>query len=248
MPSETPVLLGTEDATGGVALQADGGLRRAIDTSDKLRIINEALINTGNEPVNVADDTSDEWRVASSAFDQWVPILLHRRNWNFATRLQPLNRVMDSNYPGLSDIYAKPADCLYLIDVYRPDVAASMQPLPAYSMSKDNLRLPALDFKIVGDLIHASAPSGATALYTPFPVGSQPWSIGFVAALRLKIEATIYRALNEDMQASAYAEKASEAAMQEAIARCDSEEPRKVAFRSSISEARRRRGRGGYWA
>lgn len=245
--TDTPTILITESdgEFGPAGLSTETGQLRAVDLSDKLTIINQALINTGNNPVNVGDDTSDEWITASSAFEQWVPILLYRRNWGFAERLQVLNRMGDASYPGYSDVYAKPADCLFLIDVYRPDVArlVSTAAYQSEDRRRDNTRPPGLEYKIVADRINCRAPNGAVALYTPFPVGSQPWSVGFVAALRLKIEATLYRALNEDMSASYQSDRFAEAALQEAAARADQEEPRKVAFRSPLAEARwRRRG------
>ena len=218
---------------------------RVVDTSDKLRIINQALINTGNTPVNIGDDTSDEWVTASSAFDQWVEILLYRRNWNFATRLATLTRLGDSSWPVFNDVFARPADCMFLIDCYRPDIAALIKIPPSYWDWVRDSRAPELTYKLIGGQIHTNAIGGLVGIYIPFPVGSQDWSIGFEAVLRLKIEATLYRALNEDMTASAQAEKMSELALAEAAARSDQEEPRRVAFRSHLQEARRFR-RGGW--
>lgn len=219
---------------------------RTYDASDKLLIINQALINTGNNQVDVPDDGSDEWKVASSAFDQWVPILLYRRDWKFASRIIHLKRVGDSLYPGFSDVYDKPQDCLFLHNVYRTDLAQMVLPSLAYVMPDDDVRPPDLEYRIVGDQIHCVGPFGCTAIYTPFPVGSQPWSIGFMAAVRFYVESACYRSLNEDYAQARDREQAAEMALSEAVSRCDSEEPRRTMFRSSILERRRRRGMG-YW-
>jgi len=214
-----------------------------IDQSDKLTVINQALINTGNTPVSVVDDNSDEWRVSSSAFDQWARDLLYRRNWNFAERLAALIQVSNPPIigPGFTTVYAKPADCLFLINAWRTDLASLVQPNYDYSIVAENALPPRMDYDIIADQIHCNAPNGATALYIPFPSGAQPWSAGFVAALRLKVEAVIYRALNEDVSASLQYDKMAEAALEEADFRQSSEEPRKVGFRSSALEARTRR-------
>lgn len=247
--SEAGSGLSTEDAVSvldsSIGLSTETGQKRAIDQSDRLTIINQALINTGNNPVNVGDDTSDEWKVASSAFDQWSRTLLYRRNWNFAKREGvKLLRIGDSTYPGYADIFAKPADCLFLENVYRSDLAALAYPSPIYGVGET--RTPPLDYKIFEDRIHCTAPQGVMAIYTPFPVGSQPWSTGFVDALRLKIESTIYRGLNEDASLSGAADREAEAILGEAVARSNSEEPRRVGFRSTALEARRRRHTG-WW-
>jgi hypothetical protein len=248
--ADIPTILSIEPppAGGSIGISTEHGQKRAVDFSDKLKVINEAAINTGNEPANVSDDTSDTWRVGSSAFEQWVPVLLHRRNWNFATRIAPLTRVRDASFPGFVDAFAKPADCLFLQQVYRPDIAAQIAPNFTGGRTNRHIAPPGLDYKIVDDMINCTAPNGASCLYTPFPVGAQPWSVGFLAALRYKIEAIIYRALNEDMAASYQADRFAEAALQEAAARADMEEPRGAMMRSSAVEARRlRRGGGSEW-
>jgi hypothetical protein len=216
-----------------------------IDQSDKLTIVNQALINTGNNPVAVADDNSDEWRVASSAFDQWARDLIYERDWNFAKQLANLVQVTSPPIlaVGYTTVYAKPADCLFLINAWRTDLAALVQPNYDYSILAQNALPPRMDYQIVSEQIHCNAPNGARCLYIPFPTGAQPWSAGFVKALRLKVEAVIYRSLNDDVSASMQFDAKADRAIQDADFRQSSEEPRKVGFRSSALEARwRRRG------
>jgi hypothetical protein len=154
--------------------------------------------------------------------------------------------VGDSLYPGFCDVYDKPQDCLYLHTVYRTDLAQLITPSLAWAMPEEDTRPPDLEYRIVNDQIHCVGPNGVTAIYTPFPVGAQPWSIGFMAAVRLYVEAACYRSLNEDFANADKREQLAEMAMQEAAARADAEEPRRTMFRSSILERRRRRS-AGYW-
>ena len=260
---------------------------------DKLSICNQALINTSSRPVVNAEDGTDEWTVASSAFDQWLDIRMDERTWNWATILSgPLQRTGDSCYPGYGDVFAKPTNCLFLANIWRADLASLIQPawLGTPSREYDNLP-PALDYKIIGDAIHTTAansigndgspaqttgdfkaptaddpdeflpdflgggtvpnlsiPGGETsiiALYVPFPTQGQPWSVLFVASLRLAVEAQLLASLNEDMSAAMQRAKMSEDYLEKAIARDEQQEPRKVAFRSHLIERRRGRYYGG---
>lgn len=217
---------------------------------DKLTIINQALINTANNTVAIVDDGSDEWRAASSLFDQWLDTMLYRRDWKFATQISSLlARLGDSPFPGYGDVFAKPVDCLYLVNVWRQDLAALVLPALFGAPSEEyNTEPPPLDYAIIGAQIHTTAELGAICQYVPYSSPQMPWSTGFVAALRLKIEAGLYRSLNEDFSEANRADKEGEAAMTEAAARDDGEEPRRVAFRSRLTERRRTRRYGaGYY-
>jgi hypothetical protein len=250
MADPNPTLLTTETPSDGIGIDivAETGAtpQRFTLFNDKLRIINEALVNTANNTVTVPDDASDEWRVASSAYEQEVATLLYRHDWKFATRFQQLSRIGDSLYPGFKDVYEKPGDCLIVQTVYRADLAALVLPSLGYGMPEEDTRPPDLEYRIVQDMIHCVGPMGVVAIYIPFPVGAQPWSIGFVATLRLKIEAACLRGLNEDFPEAEARDKKAEDALKLARSRSDGEEPRRVMFRSSILERRRRRSTG-YW-
>ena len=220
---------------------------RVYDLSDKLKIINQALINTGNNPVNVYDDTSDEWIAADNAYEQNVIWLLGQRDWNFSTEQSGLVRLGDSNYPGFKDVYAKPADCIQLINVWRADDQQKLDNwVKAYSHAMADVRPPALTYTIIGDNIHTTAPLGLYCKYTPFPVGAQDWSVGFVACLRAKIEANLYRSLNEDLNTAAAWEKYSDELLRQAISRNAQEEPTKAMFKSRLLMARQIRRFGNY--
>jgi hypothetical protein len=222
--------------------------KRAVAQSDRLTIINQALINTGNNTVNVYDDASSEWQVANSAYDQYVPILYYARDWNFATSFAELVRLGDSKYPGMTDEFMRPADCMFLQNVWRIDeVQRYDQSIPPGTRPMDGMFPPKLPYKVLNDNVHTRAPYGVLAEYTPFPQANDPWSLGFIEVLRLKIEATLYRALNEDMQAGAAIEKYAEEKLKEAVSRDAQETPGKVMFVSGLWASRFRRKIGGYW-
>lgn len=250
MADPNPTLLTTETPSGGLGVDIVAEQRttpqRFTLVSDKLLLINQALTNTSNNTCTV-DDASDEWRVASSAYDEQAPLLLYRHDWKFANRFQALSRIGDSQYPGFSDVYEKPGDCLMLQNVYRADLAALVIPGLGYGMPDEDTRPPDLEYRIVQDMIHCVGPQGVIAIYIPFPVGAQPWSVGFLAALRLKVEAGILRGLNEDYAEAKTRDEMAESAFALAKSRSDTEEPRRVMFRSSVLEARRRRRRSGWY-
>ncbi|MBV8895541.1 MAG: hypothetical protein JO051_03440 [Acidobacteriaceae bacterium] len=206
---------------------------------DKLGVLNEALRNTGNHPVNTVADGSDEWEVASAAFDQWVPILLSERNWHFATQTQTLDRLGDSSYPGFVDEFALPADLMQLINVWSVEAAGLVYPYQGWGRPDEDMMPPPLQWSIVGNRLQTTARDGAIAKYIAFPTTLQPWSVGFVKALRYRIEAAIYRGLNEDMSEAARCDKEADRALIEAGSRSTSEEPRRAGFRSGLAEARR---------
>jgi hypothetical protein len=213
--------------------------RRVYDLSDKLKIINEALINTGNNPVNVYDDTSDEWIAADNAFEQNVLWLLGQRDWNFGTAQTGLQRLGDSNYPGFKDVFAKPVDCIQLINVWRVDDQERLDRwVKSYSHAMADVTPPSLTYTIIGDNIHTTAPMGVSCKYMPFPVGAQEWSVGFVGCLRAKIEANLYRSLNEDLNTAAAWEKYADELMRQAISRNAQEDPTKAMFKSRLEKTR----------
>jgi hypothetical protein len=221
---------------------------RVYDLSDKLKIINQALINTGNNPVNVADDTSDEWIAANNAFEQNVIYLLGKKDWNFATDTVELARLGDSNFPGYRDVYAKPADCIQFINAWRLDSQQRLEQwLSGYHHAMADVYPPSLTYKIIADNIHTVAPKGLRAYYSKFPTGAEAWSTGFVACLRAKIEANLYRSLNEDGQMAGAWEKYAEDMLRDAISRNAEEEPARVMFKSRLQMIRRIRRYGDYY-
>jgi hypothetical protein len=83
---------------------------------DKLSLINSALAATGDNFVNVADDGSDEWNVASPAYDRGLGFAMESHGWGYAAlvvTLQPSpTPPQDTDY---DTAYPIPADCVHII-------------------------------------------------------------------------------------------------------------------------------------
>lgn len=217
---------------------------------DKLSVINEALIATGNEPVTT-DDGSAQWIAASTAYDRMLPIVLYKHNWTFQTSLFNLVRLGASTYPGYSDIYEKPQDCLTILNVWRTDLAQQIVPLTSgFGVDGMGAMPPQLDYKIISNQIHCFAPNGVTALYEVDPAKHAEVTLdvtpGILETLRREIEALLYQGLNEDAPSAQLTKRLAAAEMDEARARADQEGPRRVAFRSLLCE-RRRSQKLGWW-
>ena len=208
---------------------------------DKLTIVNQALIACGHEPVSV-EDGSPQWIAASQAYDRMLPVLIYKHKWNFQTRLFGLVRIGTSTYPGYTDIYEIPVDCLHLENAWRTDLAASVPQFSSFDGDGMGSQPPQLDYKIIGQQLHCYGPQGVTAYYVQAPPTAKHWPPGFVETLVREIESLIYQGLNEDAEAAQITKKLALAELSEARAKSSSEEPRRVAYRSNIVNARR-----GFW-
>lgn len=190
--------------------------------ADKLQIINECLVLTRNNVVNVADDGSDEWLVGSAAYETALRYMLGDHDWKFATQIAALTRVGDSDDEQYADAYAKPVNSLGIVWVRSGQYE--------------------IDWKIVGNRILVGAPgqvlTGIAAKYVLEPDESA-WPPGFVQALSSFVLSGVYRGLNEDLGAADNAWKAGEAFMAKARTRSDREQRPRAVLRSSILARRR---------
>lgn len=237
-------ILTTEDGSTPIVTE-QATPTRSVDLSDKLTVVNRALMRTGNNPVDVADDGSDEWRVASMAFDDWAEQLYYNATFRFTTQIVTIStRVGDSGFPGMQDVYDKPADCLWISAVCRAEDAAQVMPQLAHGMPDQDTRFPDFEYRLVNDQIHCVAPTGLLMLYVRMPRAGDPWSKGFQSALELYVQADILRGLNEDFTEAERRQARADKAIEFATSRDQNQEPRRVMFRSSVLERRRTRGWG----
>jgi hypothetical protein len=217
---------------------------------DKLSVINDCLLATGNSPVT-GDDGSASWIAASNAYDRMLPIVLYKHNWIFQTATANLARIGTSTYPGYSDIYQKPFDCLHVENVWRTDLAIMIPQVSQFGIGGMGAMPPQLDYKIIGDQVHCVAPNGASMLYVIDPTEHADVildvSAGILETLRREIESLLYQGLNEDQSAAVTTKKLAEAELAEARAKSDTESPRRVAFRAAFTEKRRRPRVGSYY-
>lgn len=216
---------------------------------DKLTIMNQALIATGNDPVT-GDDGSPQYISASTAYDRALPLVMERGGWTFQSALNfNLPRIGASAYPGYTDIYGKPVDCLHLENVWRTDLAPYVVPFPGFDSFGRGTMPPQLDYKVIANQIHCYAPYGASCLYIqiPEPYGqSGTWPPGFAEAVTRQTEVYLLSGLNEDIDGAVKAQGQLNSDIAEARYRSDAEQPRRVAYRSRFLERRRTRQLG-WW-
>lgn len=196
---------------------------------DKLSIINTSLIRTSNNQCNFEGDGSDEWTVASNAYETEVANLLAEHDWRFASTTQLLQRVGASEDPRFTDVYAKPVGCLHLEALW--------------------INGASIVYDILDGQVHCNATaSGAspTAKFIPTPTNDK-WPPLFIEALRQRVMSHIYRGLNEDIGSADSLYRASEMTLEKARTRSDQEVPARAMVVSRLARARtRRRGGGGF--
>src|SRR3990167_8257741 len=186
--------------------------------SYKLTLINSCLARSGNSPVNVEDDGSDEWTVSSAGYESGVQYLLGGHDWKFATQTATLARFGDSPDADFDDAFAKPDNILGLVWVRVDDGD--------------------VDWKIVGNRILLSAGVGvvkAKYILEPDPEELPPL---FTAALECLVKAACYEGLNEDAGEARSLRAEAEAKLSLAHTRSDREEKPRPVFRSTLLAAR----------
>jgi hypothetical protein len=189
---------------------------------DKLSLINDELLITGNRPVAEADDGSSEWNVASAGYETGVEWLLDEHDWKFATAIVDVEeRIGDGPDLSYADEYAKPNGCLHLVWVH------------------DQAGTP-LDWKVVGNRILVNCADGITVKCVLEPQPDQ-WPGLFLRCLRHFVKAGIYRGLNKDADQARAEEKSAEAYLGKARPRSDNEEPGHSRFVSTLAQSRTRR-------
>jgi len=198
---------------------------------DNLKIINDALIGTGNLTINLPYDGTDEWLAGNSAYERAVDDLLSRHKWGFATAFTPLaGRLPECPHPSFSDAFQLPSDCISVQSVFIG-------------------RNPLTEYEVVGGSICCNVESGLTIKYVRSPDPDR-WPAIFVSLVTMLVEANLYRSLNEDLGAASERERTVEMKLAEARSLTDAENPPQRMFRSRTAERRRgganRTIRGGF--
>jgi hypothetical protein len=210
--------------------------------NDELSIINDALMDCGYDPVTVAGgDNSAAWLAGKRAYDRYLPVLMARHDWKFRTRLTTLSRQGTSTFPGLTDIYQKPADCLHIMACWDVAVAEQATALPQYYVREFRITTPKFDFKLIGDQVHCIGPDGVGCLYLPWPSSDADMPALFREALVQGCIAILQRGLNDDREKAVDAFKMGEMMLQEGRTRSDNQEPRRAIFSQRMQQVRRTR-------
>lgn len=193
---------------------------------DKLTVINNALIATGNNQVNILHDGSDEYRVADNTFDRAIKFLTARHSWPFATTVEELVRAPDGLNKSRSfaqNCFHLPADAFHLKEVF-------------YNHA------PLTDYEIMGSILSCNYESLIFARVVRAPAGGL-WHPMAEEILTLMVEAGCQRGLNEDNREASNIDNRVEGLIMEARPHLDQQNPARNIYKSKIAAARRvRRG------
>lgn len=191
---------------------------------DKLTIINNALSSTGNNSVPALNDPSDEYRVANTAFERSLRFLTARHSWPFASTIDLLVRVPDTENKSRKfrdNGFRLPPNTLHVKEVFY-DTA------------------PLTDYEIIGDVLSCRLPDN---IYANVVKQTSEEKLHPMAeeVLTLYVEAGCLRGLNEDQVGADKRETRAEQLLEEARPHVDQQNPARNTYKSSIRDARRRR-------
>jgi hypothetical protein len=195
---------------------------------DRLSIMNDALVNTGNNRIQVEFEDTQEWDVAKTAYDRFLPQLLEAHPWNFATATEALTQLADTENPSQqysADLggyaYSMPGLCLWLEAVW---------------MNGNTI-----NFEIVDDKICTFFNNDTYDLMAKFvrvPATDKPSNL-FWEALRKLVESGCLRGLNEENSEATRREQEGWQMLRVAATRSDQQQPRRYPRRSRILARRR---------
>ncbi|MGO1160444.1 hypothetical protein ACTOV4_00630 [Brucella sp. C7-11G] len=191
---------------------------------DKLTVINNALIATGNSTVNILHDSSDEYRVADNAFDRAIKFLTARHSWPFATTIEPLVRAPDSEnvsrqFP--ENGFRLPTNAFHLKEVFYHQV-------------------PLTEYEIMGGILSCRYEDSVFAKVVRTP-DTALWHPMAEEILTLMVEAGCQRSLNEDTREATNIDNRVEGLIMEARPHLDQQNPARNIYKSKVARARRMR-------
>ncbi len=193
---------------------------------DKLTVINNALVNTGNNRVNILHDPSAEYQVADAAFDRAIKVLTSRHAWPFATTIENLVRVPDDE--NLSKIYPQngfripqPPQVLHIKEIY-------------------HCNRPLTEYEIIGFILSCCYSSDISAKVVREP-DTALWHPMAEEVLTLMVEAGCLRGLNEDAVEARIRMQDAENLIAETRTHLDQQNPARNTYVSKIARARRMR-------
>lgn len=216
---------------------------------DKVTLINSALAVTGDNLVAAADNGSDEWTVASPAYERALGMIIEGHSWGFATLvsvLQPSATAppdvdWDTAYPLPSDmvhlIWAKIAQNVGVPTTYQPQ-------LTIYSIEVVG-GVPCLVINSRGG--PPPPPTPVTPAQVTIKYVSNQGALAdatngtptFILALQAFVMAGIYRGLHEDVAEASKMEAEAMQLLQMARTRYDQQKPKRRFLNSRITASRR---------
>lgn len=202
---------------------------------DKLAIVNSALVQTGDNLVNAAENGSVEWDVCSAAYETALGYVCESHPWNWLTEwrtLQPSPTAPNDTY--FDTAYALPADLVHLIMV-------RMNNIPRV-----------WDFLNGKLIINAKGgPPAPSVPTTPYPVmikgifstnaDAQNATPTVIMVLEMFVMSGIYRGIKKDVGEAGRLFAAAEKMLERAKSRHDMQKPKAAIFNSRMTAVRRNR-------
>ena len=186
---------------------------------DRLIVINDALIATGNNPLNVEFDGSVEWVAADSCYRRAVGYLLSRHTWSFATNTVRLaGRLAASPHAFFENAYELPSDCLHVETAF---------------VGQNGLT----EYEIVDGKLCCRFDRGVSVKYVRKANPGQ-WPARFGELVTMKVEELLLRGLNEALDAATARSREVEAMLREIASMTDQQEPARAIFRSRSAQRR----------
>jgi hypothetical protein len=198
----------------------------------KLEIVNSALSQCGDNLVNVADDGSPEWNVASPGYERALAYMMEQHGWSQATDVRTLQPAVDvPNDDQYDTAYDFPPDMVHLIWVRVSDRPTN------YDILAGQLILNARGGTPQPTPPNTPQPVTIKAIFSTNsdPVFSTPT---FVVALQAFVMSGIYRGLHKDVGQAERMWMAGKSLLQEAMTRQDQQKPKRAMFNSRLSTAR----------
>lgn len=216
----------------------------------KLDCVNRALARTGDNLVNVADDGSDEWNVASPAYDSGLSYAMENGSWGYNTQVVTLQP--SSTPPQDSDwdtAYPIPSDCVHIIWVKINEIIPSTPTTNLPSLTLWDIMGtptgPVIVINAQGGPPPPDPPVTPSVITLKYISNSGPLcditngTPTLVEALVRFVMAGIYQGLHEDIMAAKGEEQAARALLQEARTRYDQQKPKRQIWNSRITASRR---------
>lgn len=191
---------------------------------DKLTILNNALLATGNNTVTVLNDPSDEYLAANPAFERALRFLTARHSWPFASTIELLVRAPDEENKSRrfrQNGFRLPVGTLHVKEVFWDTV-------------------PLTDYEIMGGILSCRYDSLVYANVVK-QVSEEKLHPMAEEIITLYVEAGCLRGLNEDFSEATRREQRAEALLEEARPHVDQQNPARNTYKSKIADARRGR-------
>jgi hypothetical protein len=222
----------------------------------KLDIVDRALSACGDNVVAVANDGSDEWAIASPAYDDALAYLMESHSWGFAmltivlqpSPIAPQDSDFDTAYP-------LPPDCVHVvwIKINQNNPNTSNQPmLTNYKIAAHPISNPPVSSYVMAIVVNAQggppppSPPRTPAQITMYYMSnagaltdSTSGTPTLVLALKCFVASGIYRGLHEDIAEADKMWMAGEQYLQRARTRYDQQKPKRQFFNSRIGAVRR---------